>query len=108
MLATPSLVAGASPSRARTRSPGRMRAMLFVALANLALSCWIGTSYLDSLPSNPSPRLWWFAHAGLLSSILTLTLLPGSGLALAAISRISDRSFLVLQTLVWSFFQLTL
>lgn len=82
--------------------------MLFVGLANLALALLISTSYLDALPKDPSPRLWWFAHAGLVSSLLTLTLLPGLGLALAALSRLGDRSFLVLQSLTWSFFHLTL
>src|ERR1700741_4876954 len=86
----------------------RLRAMLFVGLANLVLACWIGTSYLADLPDDVAPRLWWFAHAGLLSSILTLVLLPGACLALAALSRLTDRAFLVLQTLTWSFFHLTL
>ncbi|MEO6711164.1 MAG: hypothetical protein ABI054_02675, partial [Planctomycetota bacterium] len=82
--------------------------MIFVALANLALACWVGASYLDDLPTNPEPRLWLFAHLGLVTSLLTLVLLPSSGLALAALSRISDRSFLVLQTLIWSLFHITL
>ena len=90
------------------RRPGRLRAMLFVALANLILACWIGTSYLDSLPPQPEARLWLFAHAGLVSSILTLVLLPGAALALAALSRISDRAFLVLQSVIWPLFHITL
>ncbi len=82
--------------------------MLFVGLANLALACFIGRSYLDALPDDSGARLWWFAHAGLLTSLLTLLLLPGAFLALAAISRLGDRTFLVLQTVTWSLFQVTL
>ena len=82
--------------------------MLFVGLVNLVLACFLGRSYLDALPEHPGPRLWWFAHAGLVTSLLTLTLLPGSFLALAAISKLGDRTFLVLQTVTWSLFQVTL
>ena len=82
--------------------------MLFVGLANLALACFLGRSYLDALPEHPGARLWWFAHAGLLTSLLTLVLLPGSLLALAAISKLGDRTFFVIQTLTWSLFHVTL
>ncbi|MBK8178113.1 MAG: sulfatase-like hydrolase/transferase [Planctomycetes bacterium] len=95
------------PSRSTARA-ARLRAVLFVALANLALACAIGTAYLDSLPEHPGPRLWWFAHAGLVSSMLTLVFVPGACLALAALSRLGDRTLLVGQTLLWSFFHLTL
>jgi len=108
MPATHSTVADTPSPRSPSRSPGRLRAMLFVGLANLGLALLIGTSYLDAIPEDPAPRLWWFAHAGLVSSLLTLTLLPGLGLAVAALSRLGDRSFLVLQSLTWSFFHLTL
>ena len=43
-----------------------------------------------------------------MTSLLTLLLLPGAFLALAAISRLGDRTFLVLQTVTWSLFQVTL
>jgi phosphoglycerate dehydrogenase-like enzyme len=101
-------VADKSRTPRQVRSPGRLRAMLFVGLANLGLALLIGTSYLDDLPVDPQPRIWWFAHAGLVSSLLTLTLMPGVGLALAALSRISDRSLVIAQALTWSCFHLTL
>jgi membrane-anchored protein YejM (alkaline phosphatase superfamily) len=91
-----------------TPRTARLRAVLFVALANLGLACAIGTAYLDALPEHPEPRLWWFAHAGLVSSMLTLVFVPGACLAVAALSRIGDRTLLAIQTLAWAFFQLTL
>src|SRR5688500_12038416 len=101
--------AGFPPPRgARSPRPDRLRALLFVGLANLVLACFVGMSYLDALPEDPGAKLWWFAHAGLVSSLLTLVLLPGSFLALAALSRISDRTFVIVQTLTWAFFHLTL
>ncbi|HUR29095.1 MAG TPA: sulfatase-like hydrolase/transferase [Planctomycetota bacterium] len=101
-------LSSASGTNVPARKPDRLRAMLYVALANVALACWIGTFYLDALPTRPDARLWLFAHAGLVSSMLTLVLVPASGLALAALSRISDRAFLVLQCVTWSLFHITL
>ncbi len=108
MSATSSALADLGAGAVRVPRPGRLRATLFVGLANLGLACLIGTSYLDSLPPDLGPRLWCFAHAGLLTSLLTLALVPGSFLALAAVSRLGERTFLVAQTLTWSLFHLTL
>lgn len=108
MAAASAMIPAQTLPTTRTARSGRLRAMLFVGMANLALACIIGRSYLEFLPPDPAPKLWVFAHAGLLSSLVTLTLLPGLGLGLAAVSKLSDRSFLIVQTIGWSLFQLTL
>jgi uncharacterized protein len=86
----------------------RSRPILFVALANLLLSLWIGTAYLDHLPPSASARIWLFAHLGLVSSLATLTLLPAVLVHLLARLVRSERAFVVVQALVWMLFQVGL
>lgn len=102
--AAASLDAVASPERRGIRREAAFR----LWLANLALGTLLGSNWLVHLPEVDSLRLWLFASAALVSSVLTLTLLPGLACQLAA--HLSPRVRLLgfVQAFGWTLFQVLL
>ncbi|MEQ1895734.1 MAG: hypothetical protein ABL998_24610, partial [Planctomycetota bacterium] len=60
--------------------PARIRrqAVVLLWLANLAIGTVVGSSYLVHVPAADGWRVWLFALPALVSSVLTLTLVPGT------------------------------
>ena len=52
----------------------RRRAVAWMWLGNVLLGTLIGLSYLRDAPLHSSPRLWLFAHLGLVSAVATFML----------------------------------
>ncbi|MCC7013166.1 MAG: sulfatase-like hydrolase/transferase [Planctomycetes bacterium] len=86
----------------------RRNATLLLWLANVALGAIIGLSYLEGLGLEASPRLWVFAHLGLVSTIATMSLVP---LALVwSLARLGVRppTRELAQAVIWMLFQIAL
>ncbi len=86
----------------------RRTAALWLWLFNIALGALVGLSYLEAENVPRSPVLWLFAHLGLVSTVATLALVPGSFLWLAARAGLRSREFGLLAALAWMLFQLAL
>jgi hypothetical protein len=62
----------------RSRSkPAARQAAFQLWLVNLGLGVLVGTSYLAHVPDGDEPRVWLFCLPALLSTVLSLTLVPG-------------------------------
>ncbi len=55
----------------------RRKASSWLWLANLALAAAVGINYLVHVPDTPSPKAWLFALPALVSTALSLTIVPG-------------------------------
>ena len=86
----------------------RRRAAFQLWLANLALGTLVGLNYLAHVPEAKGIKVWIFALPALVSSVLTLTLVPGGLFCLAA-QLVRSTSFLgTLQAAFWTLFQILL
>lgn len=100
----------AAPVRGARRFNAEIRreAAFLVWLANLAFGTLLGSNWLVHLPEVESLRLWLFAAAALVSSVLMLTLLPG--LFCIGVAHVSPRVRLlgIGQAFGWTLFQVLL
>ncbi|MFT5690528.1 MAG: membrane-anchored protein YejM (alkaline phosphatase superfamily), partial [Planctomycetota bacterium] len=96
----------ASPKVAASFDAGCRREAAFIMwLVNLALGISLGANWLVHLPEVDSARLWLFALGALVSSVLTLTLLPGLiGVGIAHLTP-RVRAFGFVQAFCWTIFQ---
>ena len=85
----------------------RRHAVFQVWLANLAFGTLLGFNYLAHVPDT-SLRVWMFALPALLSSVLTLTLVPGLLFTLAAQLVRSTQLLGTVQAAFWTVFQILL
>jgi len=90
-------------------APGVRRMAVFqLWLANLALGTLLGLNYLVHLPEPGEFKVWLFALPALVSSVLTLTLVPGILFVLAAQWLRSTQWLGTLQATFWTVFQILL
>lgn len=77
-------------------------------LLNIALGSVIGLAYLKGLASDAEPRLWAFAHLGLVSAVATFSLAPA--VCIWALRRAHLRAAFVRvgEISIWTLFQLAL
>ena len=107
MKKTPSSVmAPRNPPRFRARV--RRQAVVLLWLANVGLGAAVGTNYLAHVPDVDSGIVWLFALLALLSSVVSLTLLPGIVFWIAAQFVPSTRALGMVQAASWTFFQVLL
>jgi membrane-anchored protein YejM (alkaline phosphatase superfamily) len=85
----------------------RRHAVFQVWLANLAFGTLLGFNYLAHVPDT-GLRVWMFALPALLSSVLTLTLVPGLLFTLAAQLVRSTQLLGTVQAAFWTVFQILL
>lgn len=90
--------------------PARIRrqAVVLLWLANLAIGTVVGSSYLVHVPAAEGMRVWIFALPALVSSVLTLTLVPGTLFLLAGQLVRSTQRLGTLQAAFWTLFQVLL
>lgn len=86
----------------------RRRAVFQLWLANLALGTIVGLNYLAHLPDMGGLKVWLFAIPALVSSILTLTLVPAGLFVLAANFLRSTGGLGTLQAAFWTLFHILL
>lgn len=86
----------------------RRRAVFQLWLANLALGTIVGLNYLAHLPDAGRLKVWLFALPALVSSVLTLTIVPFGLFALAAQLVRSTSLLGTLQAAFWTLFQVLL
>jgi membrane-anchored protein YejM (alkaline phosphatase superfamily) len=86
----------------------RRRAVFQLWLANLALGTLLGLNYLVHVPEARGLKVWLFALPALVSSVLTLTLVPAGLFALAAQFVRSTNLLGTLQAAFWTVFQVLL
>jgi membrane-anchored protein YejM (alkaline phosphatase superfamily) len=91
-------------------APARIRrqAVVLLWLANLAFGTLVGSSYLAHVPDAEGLRVWLFALPALVSSVLTLTLVPGALFLLASQLVRSTQRLGTLQAAFWTLFQVLL
>jgi membrane-anchored protein YejM (alkaline phosphatase superfamily) len=89
-------------------APVRRRAVFYLWLANLALGALVGLNYLAHVPEARGLKVWLFALPALISSILTLTILPAAMFTLAAQCLRSTQMLGTLQAAFWTLFQILL
>ena len=94
----------ASLKAARTRR----LAVLQLWLLNIAFGVFLGVRYLHYVPEGEDLGPWFFALPALLSSVFTLTLLPGLLFTLWAPFARSERRLAWMQASVWAFFHVWL
>jgi hypothetical protein len=94
----------AAPLPARVRR----RAVFHLWLANLALGVLLGLNYLAHLPETDGLKVWLFAVPALISSVLTLTLVPAGLFTLAAHGLRSTQLLGTVQAAFWTLFQILL
>jgi len=82
----------------------RLRAVFQLWAANLLLGALVGSNYLAHLPEAGSLKVWLFAVPALLSSVLTLTLVPAALFLLAARCLRSVHTLGTLQAAFWAVF----
>jgi len=86
----------------------RRRAVFQLWVANLLVGTIVGSNYLAHLPDAGSLKVWAFALPALLSSVLTLTLVPAA-LFLATAQLVRSSSLLgTLQASFWTLFHVLL
>jgi membrane-anchored protein YejM (alkaline phosphatase superfamily) len=90
--------------------PARIRrqAVVLLWLANLAIGTVVGSSYLVHVPDADGWRVWLFALPALVSSVLTLTLVPGTLFLVAGQLVRSTQRLGTLQAAFWTLFQVLL
>ncbi len=94
---------------ARTFPPGvRRRAVFQLWLANLAIGTIVGLNYLVHVPEAHGLKVWAFALPALVSSVLTLTLVPAGSFVLAAHCLRSTSLLGTVQAAFWTLFQVLL
>jgi uncharacterized protein len=86
----------------------RRRAVFQLWLANLAFGTALGSNYLHHLPEAGSVKVWLFALPALVSSVLTLTIVPFGLFALAAQFVRSTSLLGTVQAAFWTLFQILL
>lgn len=86
----------------------RRRTLFYSWLANLPIAFWIGRSYLEYVPEEPSLRLQVFAWLGLLVALATMALVPALLLGISGRWIKSVRGAGITQSLVWMFFHVYL
>jgi len=86
----------------------RRRAVFQLWLANLALGTIVGLNYLAHVPEARGLKVWLFALPALISSVLTLTLVPAGLFTLAAHCLRSVGLLGTLQASFWTLFQILL
>ncbi len=86
----------------------RRHAAVQLWLANIGIAMIVGSNYLAHVPHDEHPRLWLFALPALVSSILTLTLVPGLLFVLAAHLFRQVRVLAYAQAVLWTVFQVLL
>jgi membrane-anchored protein YejM (alkaline phosphatase superfamily) len=99
--------ADAHPPAGRDDASRRRRAAQLAWLANVALGTLLGASFLAHVPDLAPLKAWIFGPIALLSSIVTLTLVPGLACVLAA-QLLPLRAGAWLQAAIWSAFQMLL
>jgi membrane-anchored protein YejM (alkaline phosphatase superfamily) len=77
-------------------------------LLNIALGSLIGLAYLESFELDSAPRLWVFAHFGLVSAVATFSLLPAACIAALRRTRLGPRVVRGGEVALWTLFQLAL
>ncbi len=77
-------------------------------LFNIALGSLIGLAYLDGFELGSAPRLWVFAHFGLVSAVATFSLLPAACIAALRRTRLRARFVRSGEIALWTAFQLAL
>jgi membrane-anchored protein YejM (alkaline phosphatase superfamily) len=86
----------------------RRRAVFQLWLANLALGTIVGFNYLAHVPEARGLKVWLFALPALISSVLTLTLVPAGMFALAAHFLRPVGLLGTVQAAFWTLFQILL
>jgi membrane-anchored protein YejM (alkaline phosphatase superfamily) len=86
----------------------RRRAVFQLWLANLAFGLALGLNYLVHLPEAHGLKVWLFALPALVSSVLTLTLVPAGLFVLAAQFLRSTSLLGTVQAAFWTLFQILL
>jgi membrane-anchored protein YejM (alkaline phosphatase superfamily) len=86
----------------------RRRAVFQLWLANLALGAIVGLNYLAHLPEARGLKVWLFALPALISSVLTLTLVPAGLFVLLANTLRSAQLLGTIQSAFWTLFQILL
>jgi hypothetical protein len=86
----------------------RRRAVFQLWLANLALGTIVGLNYLAHVPEARGLKVWLFALPALVSSVLTLTLVPAGLFTLAAHLLRSAGLLGTVQAAFWTLFQILL
>jgi hypothetical protein len=86
----------------------RRRAVFQLWLANLLLATLVGLNYLAHVPEARGLKVWLFALPALLSSVLTLTLVPAGLFTLAAQFLRSTNLLGTLQAAFWTLFLILL
>ena len=86
----------------------RRHAVFRLWLANLGLGTLVGLNYLVHLPEVRSLKVWAFALLALISSVLTLALVPGALFSLAAQFVRSTSLLGTIQAAFWTLFQILL
>src|SRR5262245_32867796 len=77
-------------------------------LANLALGVLLGLNYLAHLPNTHELKVWLFAVPALISSVLTLTLVPAGLFTVSAQFVRSSQLLGTIQAAFWTLFQILL
>src|SRR5688572_13279234 len=86
----------------------RRRAVYQLWLANLLFGTIVGLNYLAHVPEAHGARVWLFAFPALVSSVLTLTLVPAGLFTLAAHFLRSVGLLGTVQAAFWTLFQILL
>ncbi len=86
----------------------RRRAVFHLWLANLALGTIVGLNYLAHVPEARGLKVWLFALPALVSSVLTLTLVPAGLFTLAAHFLRPVGLLGTVQAAFWTLFQILL
>lgn len=86
----------------------RRRAVFRLWLANLAFGTVVGLNYLAHVPEARGLKVWLFALPALVSSVLTLTIVPAGLFALAAHFLRSVNLLGTMQAAFWTLFQILL
>ena len=89
------------------RPPSRA-ATVELWLVNIGFGTLVGTSFLAHVPLGQSPEAWLFASAALISTVATLTAVPGLLMLLCGHAAPSMRWLGWLQCAVWALFQVLL
>jgi len=95
-------------STAPIGAPVRRRASFTLWLANLGLGVIVGANYLAHVPEVNSLKLWLFALTALVSSVLTLTIVPGAIFYATAHWVRSPNLLGAVQAAFWTVFQVLL
>lgn len=86
----------------------RREAASLLWLANLAFGTLLGANYLAHIPDVNTLKMWLFALGALLSSVLTLTLLPGIAFVVLAHFLKRRKTLVMVQAGFWTVFQVLL